>query len=301
MDVYAYGMTLLSTIHLLDGPYPEKDTYQEIRETHRLPGGEAANAALLLAKWGLTVKLDGPDLGAVTEEPLSSYFKKAGIDVSGMRHDPSYGGLEDLVLADGISRTVFGVFRRFLFEGPARWPSPDETAIREASVVLLDPFFKGASRRTAEICAAGKKPFVTIDCAPGSFEQIEAAATVVSGEYLNREFPGEDRGSLFRLYLEAGKGLTVFTSGAGAIRYGRRGGKKGLFDPFRVDVQGTLGAGDSFRAGILYGVFKGWSDPDVVAFAAATAACVCRRFPVALYPPSLHEINALMASGGEKG
>jgi len=31
IDVYLYGMTLLSHIHLLKGPYPEADTYQEIK------------------------------------------------------------------------------------------------------------------------------------------------------------------------------------------------------------------------------------------------------------------------------
>lgn len=30
-DIYLYGMTVLSTIHLLDGTYPEPDTYREIK------------------------------------------------------------------------------------------------------------------------------------------------------------------------------------------------------------------------------------------------------------------------------
>lgn len=35
LDVYLYGMTVLSTIHLMAGPYPKADSYQEIKETYR--------------------------------------------------------------------------------------------------------------------------------------------------------------------------------------------------------------------------------------------------------------------------
>ena len=43
LDVYVYGMTVLSTIHQLKDDYPEADTYQEIEQTFLMPGGEAAN------------------------------------------------------------------------------------------------------------------------------------------------------------------------------------------------------------------------------------------------------------------
>ena len=49
IDVYIYGMTVLSTIHLLKGPYPAADTYQEIEKTYVMPGGEGANAAVVLS------------------------------------------------------------------------------------------------------------------------------------------------------------------------------------------------------------------------------------------------------------
>ena len=67
--------------------------------------------------------------------------------------------------------------------------------------------------------------------------------------------------------------------------------------PFKVDVAGTLGAGDTFRGGVVYGVLNGYNDTDTVKFAAATAACVCRRFPMALNPPTLEEIKELAGLG----
>ncbi|MFA5258185.1 MAG: PfkB family carbohydrate kinase, partial [Opitutales bacterium] len=65
--------------------------------------------------------------------------------------------------------------------------------------------------------------------------------------------------------------------------------------PLRVNAKSTLGAGDTFRAGVMQGLLGGKSDRETVHFAAATAACVCRRFPFALHPPSIDEILAQMA------
>ena len=53
VDVYVYGMTVLSTIHKLKGDYPKADTYQEIEQTFIMPGGEAANSAVVPARASL--------------------------------------------------------------------------------------------------------------------------------------------------------------------------------------------------------------------------------------------------------
>jgi sugar/nucleoside kinase (ribokinase family) len=64
------------------------------------------------------------------------------------------------------------------------------------------------------------------------------------------------------------------------------------FTPFKVEVKSTLGTGDTFRAGIVYGVLNGFSDEGIVRFAAA--ASVCKRFPMALNPPGPDEIQDLI-------
>jgi len=62
-------------------------------------------------------------------------------------------------------------------------------------------------------------------------------------------------------------------------------------------VKGTLGAGDSFRAGVLYGLLQAWDDETTVRFAAAAAALWCTRFPAAAAPPSLEEVLGLAMRG----
>jgi sugar/nucleoside kinase (ribokinase family) len=52
-DVYLYGMTVLSTIHQLKAKFPSADGYQEIIRTFVIPGGEAANCAIVLSNLGV--------------------------------------------------------------------------------------------------------------------------------------------------------------------------------------------------------------------------------------------------------
>lgn len=123
IDIYLYGMTVLSTIHRLDGAYPEPDAYREIKESYVIPGGETANSAIILANLGYQVKIDGPFLGVKTKEPIHDFCAKYSIDCSGLHFDPSFDGVQDLVLIDKHSRTVFGRFQGY-FEGEKRWTKP---------------------------------------------------------------------------------------------------------------------------------------------------------------------------------
>lgn len=295
--IYLYGMTVLSTIHKLAGPYPEADTYQEILETYVLPGGETGNSAIILANFGCRVKIAGPMLGMKSRDSILEYGKKLNIDCSELVFDPEFEGIQDLVLVDGNTRTVFGKFGGY-FSGPKRWSKPDAASVRETDIVAIDPFFGEESELTVRYAVSSGKPYVTIDCTPDCLLFQYAAATVISNEFIQNNFPGVSIDDLFLRYTDAGKGLVIFTFGSREIVFGRQGGIMNKITPYQVAVKSTLGAGDTFRGGVVYGLLNGWDDEKTVRFAAATAASVCTRFPMALDPPGLAEITALM--NGEK-
>lgn len=296
LDVYLYGVTVYSTIHLLEGDYPKADTYGEIKQTHYVPGGETGNSALILANLGYQVKIDGPFLGSKSKDGILDFYRNFSIDCSALTYDPSYDGLLDMVLIDPHTRTVFGKFGQYFGGGAKRWSQPDEAAIALAKIVALDPWFREESQRVAEYCVKHGKPYVTIDCAPDSYYHINAAATVISNEYIQNNFPDEEIKALLQRYIDASQGLVIFTFGSREILFGRKGGTIQSITPFKVEVKSTLGAGDTFRAGVVYGLLNGLSDLDTVKFAAATAASVCKRFPMALDPPGLDEIRELAFS-----
>lgn len=41
----------------------------------------------------------------------------------------------------------------------------------------------------------------------------------------------------------------------------------------KEEIKGSVGAGDAFCAGALYGIYNGWDDEDILKFASASAAC----------------------------
>ena len=64
--------------------------------------------------------------------------------------------------------------------------------------------------------------------------------------------------------------------------------------PFPVEVRSTLGAGDTYKAGCIYGLLQGMKDEELVRFAAACSAIAISRFPLPLNPPRLEEVQALI-------
>ena len=295
-DVYIYGMTVLSTIHQLKAKFPSADGYQEITRTFVMPGGEAANAAIVLSKLGIPVTLDGPFLGDSTAQPLSDYLQKRGVDCSLMRHHTGFPGWRDIVFCDGDSRTVFGWFIDYLFGGSKLWNKPNESAIKSAKCVALDPFFGDESQDVALLCQKHKIDYVTIDCRFDSVITKGARAIVCSKEFLDREYPGVEPEDLLKQYQANCSGLIIFTFGSSTVLFASAKTTAQLFQPYKIKVVDTLAAGDTFRAGVVYGILKGWSDLEVVRFASACAAVSCTRFPSVYEPPTLAEITELINS-----
>jgi sugar/nucleoside kinase (ribokinase family) len=297
LDAYLYGMSVLSTIHRVAGDL-EVDGYGEIVETCSCPGGEAMNAAMLLSGLGLETALAGPHWGSETRDVLGRYARRCGIDVSGIAVDESYPGVRDLVVVDDRQRTVLGWFGRYLSDSNRRWGEPDARAIERARVVAIDPFFGESSKLAGHLAHAAGKPYVTIDTPIDDALHARAAATVVSREYRVRQYPNAADEALLERYVAHGSGLTIFTSGKETIFFQRRGAALGTHAPPRVAVRSTLGAGDTFRAGIVYGLWRGFDDSESVRFAAGLAALVCTRLPIADNLPSLGEVEDFLRAHG---
>lgn len=298
LDVYFYGMTVLSTIHRLAKGDLEVDGYGEIAETYSCPGGEAMNGAMLLSGLGLETALGGPHWGNETREVLSRYARRYRVDVSGISIDDGYPGVRDLVIVDDRHRTVLGWFGRYFSDASRRWGEPDARAIEQCRVVAIDPFFGDSSRRAGRLAHAAGKPYVTIDTPFDDSLHADAFVTVVSREYRVGQYPGTSDEALLDRYAAHGRGLTIFTAGKDAVSFKRQGGPVGTYTPPRVTVRSTLGAGDAFRAGVVYGVHRGLGDPESVRFASALAAWVCTRLPIADNVPSLAEVEQFLRASG---
>jgi 5-dehydro-2-deoxygluconokinase len=86
-----------------------------------------------------------------------------------------------------------------------------------------------------------------------------------------------------------------------AVKRGRRGatihkrGQQAVDVPgFPVEIYNTLGAGDAFAGGLIYGFCQGWDWPRAARFGNAVGAIVVTRHACANDMPTLDEVEAFM-------
>lgn len=292
-DVYSYGVVSSSTLYGIRGAFPAPEGYAEIDAARYMTGGEAANSSIVLSRLGVRVKLDGnwlgaDDAGTRTKALLSDY----GIDTSRLPLKKGYQGAREVVFAAPGTRTIFGTYGRLLDNGD--WNLPRESDVTQARAVCLDPFFAEASLRAGEIAADAGIPVVTTDCRHDDPLLGKASAVVVAESYLRDHYAQRAPEDVFDDYRRATEGIVIFTFGAAPSWSARPGEAVRLLTPYPVDAVDTTGAGDSFRAGIVYGFLQGWDDDRLLKFATAVAALVCTRFPGVLDAPTRDEVEAFI-------
>ena len=297
-DVYAYGVIASSELYLLSMPFPSPDGYAEIAESHFMTGGEALNSAIVLSRLGLSVRLDGNWIGDTPAgERLLATIHRYGIDTQLLRVKKDFAGVREIVFSDEHSRTIFGNYVELL-STTRKWNIPRKADLAKAQIVCVDPPFQAESALVGAYAVELGVPFVSIDCPYDQALSSAAAAVIISGEFRNREYPQAELSELFAEYQQRAQGLVVFTLGDDAILYGRRGAPSRRFKPYPVQVIDSAGAGDSFRAGVIYGILKHWSDDQIILYAAAVAGLVCASFPGVLNSPTHAEVMRFIQEYG---
>lgn len=293
-QVYLFGQVLGTHSFLLKDGFLRPDEYAEIKEQYFLPGGETGTAATVLDALGVPVRMDGTWIGAEVAPMLKAFYADKRVDLSPLRYVKDIPGVMDYVVIAGPVRSPMGRFQALFSSGERWWNVPKEEDIRGCKAAAIDPFFRDESLRAAEICGRLGVPYVTIDCPHDSPLHRYAAVNVVSRECTSQHYAGKAPEDVMALLQRETDGLTVLTQGGGEMLYGRKGGPLHRMKPFLVTVRSTLGAGDTFKAGCVYGLLRGMRDEDLVRFASACSAVAISRFPLPLHPPKLEEVKSLI-------
>ncbi len=294
--IYMHGQILGTHSFLLKGEFLQPDEYSEIKAKYFLPGGETGTAATVLASLGADVKIDGTHIGTEVAPLLKEFYKDKSVDLSSLYFDPDYEGLMDYVVIAGLVRSPMGVFQSLYEEGAKkRWNMPKEADITECKLAAIDPFFLEETQTAAELCVKHAKPYVTIDSCHDSYLHQHCAINVVSKECTDCEqYKNKSVEEIYQLLTDTTDGLVIITRGEKEMVYGRKGQPMKLMKPFSVEVKSTLGAGDTFKAGCIYGLANDMSDDEIVRFASACSAIAISRFPLPLNPPTMDEVKRLM-------
>ena len=264
-EVYLFGQILGTHSFLLKDGFLQPDEYSEIAEQYFLPGGETGTAATVLDSLGASVKMDGTWIGTEVAPMMKAFYADKQVDLSSMTFTEDPGVMV-----------------------------PKEEDIAGCKAAAVDPYFREESLLAAELCRKHGVPFVTIDSPHDSPLHQMAAVNVVSKECVPEHYAGMDPETVMEKMQQGTEGLTIITQGGGEMLYARKGEPIHRMKPFQVEVRSTLGAGDTFKAGCVYGLLHGMGDAELVRFASACSAIAISRFPLPLYPPRLEEVQKLL-------
>jgi sugar/nucleoside kinase (ribokinase family) len=119
---------------------------------------------------------------------------------------------------------------------------------------------------------------------------------IISNDWLQGNFPGVFEYDHALDLQTMGAGVVIITDGARPVLVVRPDGSPFGVEAYCIDnVVATAGAGDLFKAGVIYGWLRpDWSLERKVQFACAASGLYCQRERGAAAPPSLERIEALM-------
>ncbi len=298
-DVYLFGQVLGTHSFLLKDGFLQPDEYAEIEAQYFLPGGETGTAATVLDSLGVSTRVDGTWIGTEVAPMLQAFYRDKQVDLSPLRIWEDDPGVMDYVVIAGLVRSPMGRFQTLFSTGKRWWSIPREEDIVGCKAAAIDPFFGEESLLAAEICRRHGIPYVTIDSPHDSLLHQQAAVNVVSKECTGQHYAGMKPEAVMERLMETAEGLTILTQSGGDMLYGRKGEAIHRMKPFSVEVKSTLGAGDTFKAGCVYGLLHGMRDEELVRFASACSAVAISRFPLPLHPPALEEVHALLGAKKE--
>lgn len=289
---YCYGHISTGKLYRIKNSYPPPNGYGEIIDVSDNYCGEALGTSIVLNRLGISVELEGNWIGD-TESGRRTYdfIRNEGIGNSGIIIKKGYQGVDEVVISDQNSRTVFGRYENLLFT-KRQWEFPDEQKIVNSHIVCADSSFGEASLTVAKLATKNSIPFVGIDSTYDSEVCKLSDVLIVSEDFLKLEYAEEDYHKIFNEYQNKCPGLIVFTFGAEPLWYGKN--SKNKHKPFKVEVIETAGAGDSFRAGVMYGMLNNYSDEDMIKFAAAVSASVIQTYPGVVNFRGIDEVEAIL-------
>lgn len=291
-DVYSFGVISASALYLLKSEFPARGGYAEIVKKYKSVGGEAANTSIVLSRLGLSVRLDGNWINPDEDgDYLKQVFSENNVDISRLSFRSCQGPKEMLVV-DSDSRTIFGTYAQLLQE--KSWNLPEKIDVQNADVICLDPFFDEASLLATDYAKALSKPIVTVDCKYDDPIFMASDIAIISEEYVGHTYPHLSISSVTEEYRANSSGTVIFTFGHKEILFGSSNEGFKTFTPYQINPVDTAGAGDSFRAGIIFGLLKKWPVGKSIEFASALAATVCQTYPGVLNAPTYDEAMSFL-------
>lgn len=286
----------------------------EVRRFSRYLGGSSANMAVGLARLGARVAI----ISALGTDALSDFLigflNQEGVDTTRVQRKPGF--LPSLCLTevmppdrfpqvfyrhdavDTLLETAPGDLdvlsgaRMFITNGTSLCAPPSREATYRAlerarasgAQVVFDVDFRAMSWKSPEEAGlAARLALPYIDVLIGNQPELMLVAGTQDLDSATAKLRGSGAGVLVSKLGE--QGTRVFA-----------GGQETFLPPYRVEVCTTIGAGDGFASGFLYGLLQGLPMEECLHHGNAAAAIVVSRLSCSEAMPRLEEVKALISA-----
>ena len=270
-------------------------------------GGNGANSAFVLATLGAQVRAGSVVGNDKAGDLVFEWLAERNVELYAVKRSTNYATATNTIITDDALNRI-----SFFHAGASDHFRADDipsSIFQGIGIVLLTGYTIFPQMRadgySSILSTARRNGAITaLDIGPAIAQPVELAELtpllpsidyLIANEYELATCTGvQDLEMGIAQLLEAGAKYVVVKQGEdGALI---RGKSLSVNEPgFEVNTRFTVGAGDSFNAGFLYGIEQGWPPDKAVRFGNATAALVVSSARGVLGCPTLEQVETFIA------
>ena len=291
LSVFCYGEVGVDNIIQADQlPSPEIAVFPQAESYHI--GGAAANTAVWLARMDLPVGLSGNVIGSdLYGTQLQEWLgQNDRLDLSALEIVPGTTTPFTRAIVTPDGERSFLIF--YYPHTPKSTFSLDK--LKGAKYLALD-LYGGPERIQSAKTAHNAGVQTTIGDVIWPEHEVLPFTDIAtnSGSYIRNIFPGVDVHQHAHKLQTINKGIVITTDGGDEVFAIDRDGSAFVAHPPKVEVVDATGAGDAFRAGLLYGLDQGLDLAASVCWGMATGSLKVGHVGAATTLPTFAEIETL--------
>jgi len=274
VDLVGVGLNATDTVISVE-KFPAVGSKVEFHAVNVLPGGQTASTVVACQRWGMTTRY----IGRIGDDAAAALHREAfsavGVETQ-IVPVANCASQQSIILLDSSGE------RTILHKRDERLTLRPEDLKREwiesARMLHVD----GWDTEAATVAARwARQAGIPVSCDldqmyPGVEELIENIDYVIASESFPLQLMGEVKieKALREMHGRFGCKLSAATLGHNGV-LAWDGSEMHYMPAYKVPVVDTTGAGDTFRAGFLYGLHRGWGLERRLDFACAAGALNC--------------------------
>lgn len=284
------GVITVDTVALVDR-YPTEDERIVAHEIVRGGGGPAAVAAVALSRLGVKTAIIGTIGDDADGKEVLRIFEKEGVDTSGIAIGPS--PTAGSVIVSSLERSTRAInTRQPMIQAPINEAA--KKLVSEAQWIHVDHV--GVNRLAELAVSRGQGPLISFDAGYGveNFDPKTVDLFVPTDRQMALRYPDVDLGvALENDSMKAGNTVVATQGSAGSSGFSPETGLV-TASGFKVDVKGTLGAGDVFHGALVAQIIQGFPLQEAMRRANAVAALSCLGLDAQSMIPTTTQLDAYL-------